>query len=63
IKVFVKPTSSIGITQETYNFETDTVEPLLIEGRHDVCIARRIGVVLENAISLVLADLAEYSFL
>jgi chorismate synthase len=57
VKVFVKPTSSIQKEQQTFDFESNHVEPLSIGGRHDVCIARRIGIVLENAVALVLADL------
>ena len=56
-RVPIKPTSSIGIAQDTYNFSHDTVEPLLIEGRHDVCIALRIPVVIECGTAIVLADL------
>ncbi|MCF7932228.1 MAG: chorismate synthase [Acholeplasmataceae bacterium] len=57
LKVFVKPTSSIQKTQETYDFETKTLKPLSIGGRHDVAIVRRAGIVLENALAIVLADL------
>jgi chorismate synthase len=57
LKVFVKPTSSIQKTQETYDFETKTVKPLAIGGRHDVAIVRRAGIVLENALAIVLADM------
>ena len=57
IRVFIKPTSSIQMKQETFNFETNKVEKLEIGGRHDVCIARRAGIVLENALAIVLADL------
>jgi chorismate synthase len=57
VKVMIKPTSSIKKPQETYNFKSNDVEKLEIEGRHDVCIARRAGIVLENAIAIVLADL------
>ncbi|MBU1094143.1 MAG: chorismate synthase [Firmicutes bacterium] len=57
VRVFIKPTSSIKKEQQTFNFETDQVDPLEIGGRHDVCIARRAGIVLENAIAIVLADL------
>ena len=56
-RVPIKPTSSIGIAQDTYNFSHETVEPLLIEGRHDVCIALRIPVVIECGTAIVLADL------
>jgi chorismate synthase len=56
-RVPIKPTSSIGIGQDTYNFKEKTVNTLLIEGRHDVCIAIRIPVVIECATAIVLADL------
>ena len=56
-KVAVKPTSSISIPQETYNFKTGKVETLVIEGRHDACIALRIPVVIEAATAVALADL------
>ncbi len=57
VRVFIKPTSSIQKEQQTFNFETNKIDPLEIGGRHDVCIARRVGIVLENAIAIVLADL------
>lgn len=57
VKVFIKPTSSISLEQKTYDIEKDSIESLSIGGRHDVCIARRAGIVLENALALVLADL------
>ena len=57
VKVFIKPTSSIQKEQETYNYTTNSVEKLEIGGRHDVCIARRAGIVVENALAIVLADL------
>jgi len=56
-RVPVKPTSSIGIAQETYNFKTGKIENLLIEGRHDACIALRVPVVIECATAITLADL------
>jgi chorismate synthase len=56
-RVPVKPTSSIGIAQDTYNFSHNKVDTLLIEGRHDVCIALRIPVVIECGTAIVLADL------
>jgi chorismate synthase len=57
VKVFIKPTSSIQKEQETYSYTTNSVEKLEIGGRHDVCIARRAGIVVENALAIVLADL------
>jgi len=56
-RVPVKPTSSIGCLQNTYNFRDGKVEELLIEGRHDACIALRIPVVIECATAIALADL------
>lgn len=57
IKVFIKPTASIKIPQETFNFDTNKIELLKIEGRHDPCIAMRAKVVLENACAIALCDL------
>lgn len=56
-RVAVKPTSSIGMPQDTFNFRNKTVETLVIEGRHDACIALRIPVVIEAATAIALADL------
>lgn len=56
-RVPVKPTSSIGLPQDTYNFKENGVSTLQIEGRHDVCIAIRIPVVIECATAIALADL------
>ena len=55
-RVFIKPTSSIQKNQETYNFEKGEVSMLRVGGRHDVAIVRRVGIVLENALAIVLAD-------
>lgn len=56
-RVAVKPTSSIGIPQDTFNFKTNKIEELRIEGRHDACIALRIPVVIEAATAVALADM------
>lgn len=56
VKAFVKPTSSIGIPQQTYNFKTNQIEELVIEGRHDAAIILRAGVVLEACVAIALAD-------
>ncbi len=56
-RVPIKPTSSISIPQHTYNFQNQQVEELVIEGRHDSCIALRIPVVIECAAAIALADL------
>lgn len=57
VKVLIKPTSSIQKDQQTFDFKDKAVNPLSIGGRHDVAIIRRIPIVLENAIAIVLADL------
>jgi len=56
IRVMIKPTSSIGQPQQTYDFEKQDVTTLEVGGRHDVAIVRRAGIVLENVLAIVLAD-------
>lgn len=56
-RVAVKPTSSIAKPQETLNLKTNQLDTLVVEGRHDTCIALRVPVVLECATAIVLADL------
>ncbi|MFH1118974.1 MAG: chorismate synthase [Bacteroidota bacterium] len=56
-RVAVKPTSSIGLPQQTINLRTGQMETLLVEGRHDACIALRVPVVVEAATAIGLADL------
>ena len=57
VRIAVKPTASIAREQQTYNFATGRVEPLVIGGRHDACIALRAAVVAEAALAIALADL------
>lgn len=57
VRAAIKPTASIAQEQATYNFESNKVEPLVIKGRHDVCIALRAAVVVESAVAIALADL------
>jgi chorismate synthase len=56
-RVVVKPTSSTPKEQQTFNKETQTVEPFSVKGRHDLCIALRVPVVLEAVTAIVVADL------
>ena len=56
-RVVVKPTSSTPKEQTTYNWETDTQDTLSVKGRHDLCIALRVPVVLEAVTACVLVDL------
>ncbi len=56
-RVAVKPTSSTPALQSSWNRETNEVTSFKIEGRHDLCIALRVPVVLEAVAAIVLADL------
>jgi chorismate synthase len=57
LRVVVKPTSSTGVEQKTYDFGNNRMTSLKVEGRHDTCIALRIPVIVEAAVSIALADL------
>ncbi len=56
-RIVVKPTSSTPKEQQTLNTETGNVESFSVKGRHDLCIALRVPVVLEAAAAIALADL------
>ena len=56
-RVAIKPTSSTPKEQESWNWETESVEKFSIKGRHDLCIALRVPPVLEAVTAVVLADL------
>ena len=56
-RIAIKPTSSTPKEQQTLNIETGNVESFSVKGRHDLCIALRVPVVLEAVIAIVLADL------
>ena len=56
-RVAVKPTASISKTQNTFNLKSGKKENLEIKGRHDVCIALRVPVVIEAVTAIVLTDL------
>ncbi|MEO7211006.1 MAG: chorismate synthase [Chitinophagaceae bacterium] len=56
-RVAIKPTSSTPQVQETWNSETQKMDTLSVKGRHDLCIALRVPVVLEAVTAIVLADL------
>ncbi|HEU4574376.1 MAG TPA: chorismate synthase [Chitinophagaceae bacterium] len=57
LRIAVKPTSSTPKEQHTLNWETGDMETVSIKGRHDLCIALRVPVVLEAVTAIVLADL------
>ena len=56
-RIAVKPTSSTPKEQHTLNWETGAIESFSVKGRHDLCIALRVPVVLEAVTALVLVDL------
>lgn len=56
-RVVVKPTSSTGVDQTTYNFRKKELTTLKVKGRHDTCIALRMPVIVEAAAAIALADL------
>lgn len=56
-RVVVKPTSSTPKEQHTWNWDENQMEAFSVKGRHDLCIALRVPVVLESVTALVLADL------
>lgn len=55
-RVAVKPTSSTPQSQQTWNNATQQVEALEVKGRHDLCIALRVPVVVEAVAAIALAD-------
>ena len=56
-RVVVKPTSSTGAYQTTYNFIEEKMTTLKVKGRHDTCIALRMPVIVEAATAIAMADL------
>ncbi|MEO6962975.1 MAG: chorismate synthase, partial [Puia sp.] len=56
LRIAIKPTSSTPREQHTLNWETGEMENFSVKGRHDLCIALRVPVVLEAVTAVVLAD-------
>ena len=56
-RIAIKPTSSTPKEQNTLNWQTGKVETAAVRGRHDLCIALRVPVILEAVTAIVLADL------
>jgi chorismate synthase len=56
-RIAIKPTSSTPKEQQTWNWETNTIESFSVKGRHDLCIALRVPVILEAVTAMVLVDL------
>ena len=53
-RIVVKPTSSTPKEQKTLNLESGNIEPFSVKGRHDLCIALRVPVVLEAVTAMVM---------
>jgi chorismate synthase len=60
-RVAVRPTSSIGIVQDTINLKTGAPDVLEVRGRHDACIALRFPPILEAMTAIGMADLLALS--
>jgi chorismate synthase len=56
-RIAVKPTSSTPKEQQTLNWETGNIETFSVKGRHDLCIALRVPVVLEAITAVTLVDM------
>ena len=56
-RITIKPTSSTPALQQSLNWETNTVDNFSVKGKHDLCIALRVPVILEAVTAMVLADL------
>ncbi|MEO6189663.1 MAG: chorismate synthase [Saprospiraceae bacterium] len=57
LRIVVKPTSSTPKEQISINLENNKLESFQVKGRHDLCIALRVPVVLEAAVAIGLCDL------
>jgi chorismate synthase len=56
-RIAIKPTSSTPKEQHTLNWITGIQEDFSVKGRHDLCIALRVPVILESITAIVMADL------
>ncbi|MDD4150837.1 MAG: chorismate synthase [Bacteroidales bacterium] len=55
-RLYFKPSSSISKEQRTFNFKTNKMSEFEIRGRHDVCYALRVPVIVEAITAIALAD-------
>lgn len=53
----VRPTPSIGLTQETVNLQTHKNTTITIQGKHDPAIISRIAVIIEAMTAIAIYDL------
>lgn len=57
LRVAAKPTPSISRPQPSIDLRTGKTKPIRIKGKHDVCFALRLPVIIEAVVAIVLADL------
>lgn len=55
-RIAIKPASSTPKEQESWNWDTNTLESFSIKGRHDLCVALRAPVIVEAMTAIVLTD-------
>ena len=58
VRVVIKPTSSIGKSQQTVDMKKMQSTSLEVKGRHDVCIVPRAVAVVESMMAVTLCDFA-----
>jgi chorismate synthase len=56
-RIAVKPTSSTPKEQTTLNWETEKLQTVSVKGRHDLCIALRVPVILEAIAAVAITDM------
>jgi chorismate synthase len=56
-RIAIKPTSSTPKEQVSLNWDSNQQERFSIKGRHDLCIALRVPVILEAVTAMVIVDL------
>ena len=56
-RIVARPTASIARSQQTLDFDSGKMTDLSISGRHDVCFALRLPVIVEALTACCLADL------
>ncbi|WP_414468575.1 chorismate synthase [Methanobacterium sp. ACI-7] len=56
VRMAVKPTPSISLTQETVDINKKEDTKIEIKGRHDPCICPRVTTVAESSVAMIVAD-------
>ena len=57
VNLAIKPTPSISIEQDTIDFVNKENTKLEITGRHDPAIIRRIAIVIDSMLAIVVCDM------